>query len=371
MTNENEENLSFRILSAFGILFVVFGHIDAPGLNVAGLVPYYSFHMPLFFFISGYFFKDNKLIDVIKKKFKRLICPFYVWWFVYLVIQTILNSFMGFKLGANFSFFNYLISPLVKCQPYGFCIAGWFIFTLFFVQVLYCLIYKIVNKFFYDFSSDVILSVLLFFISCLSLFLRTYTHNELLINIYKIGATLSFYQSGYIFKKYLNRLYIKINPYLSLSILLLIIILINSIGGMPCPGFYMLSNIDYGFPIIYCTSLLGIMFWYTISLIFSRFNCIYKFLYFIGKRTYFIMINHLFVSFIIQGIVFIINSKYHFLEFSLNGYKTQIYFIANNNNTYKLILALSIIFLCYITCVFQEKVIKPIIANLINEIHNM
>lgn len=50
-------NMQFCILSALGMFFVVDGHLNNSYLDIGGLVPYYSFHMPLFAFISGYFYK--------------------------------------------------------------------------------------------------------------------------------------------------------------------------------------------------------------------------------------------------------------------------------------------------------------------------
>ena len=58
-TNEiNKKNKVFLILSFFGIVFVVLGHLNDVNIGVNILFPYYSFHMALFAFVSGYFFKD-------------------------------------------------------------------------------------------------------------------------------------------------------------------------------------------------------------------------------------------------------------------------------------------------------------------------
>lgn len=49
-------NHTLGILSAFGIIFVVLGHVGENIFTLNEWFPYYSFHMPLFIFISGYFF---------------------------------------------------------------------------------------------------------------------------------------------------------------------------------------------------------------------------------------------------------------------------------------------------------------------------
>ena len=49
--------------------------------DIEGLIPYYAFHMPLFIFISGYFFRmkeGESLWRFAKRKFLRLMIPYYL-----------------------------------------------------------------------------------------------------------------------------------------------------------------------------------------------------------------------------------------------------------------------------------------------------
>ncbi len=59
MKTNTEENSQFRILSALGIIFVVAGHLGYGVFDMGGLFPYYSFHVFIFLFVSGYFYKDE------------------------------------------------------------------------------------------------------------------------------------------------------------------------------------------------------------------------------------------------------------------------------------------------------------------------
>ena len=54
---QEDYNASFGILSALAIIMIVAGHADYNILTVGELFPYYSFHVPLFMFISGYFYR--------------------------------------------------------------------------------------------------------------------------------------------------------------------------------------------------------------------------------------------------------------------------------------------------------------------------
>lgn len=66
---KNKTNKKFMILSFFGIIMVVSGHtLDGNPIDLFGnFFPINSFFMPMFVFISGYFFKDEYLSNF--KKF--------------------------------------------------------------------------------------------------------------------------------------------------------------------------------------------------------------------------------------------------------------------------------------------------------------
>ena len=69
---------------AIAILLVVFGHTAGFGPFAKKIV--YSFHMPLFFFLSGYLLKPEYLHEpfnsYITKYFKRIIIPFVSFWLI-------------------------------------------------------------------------------------------------------------------------------------------------------------------------------------------------------------------------------------------------------------------------------------------------
>ena len=74
----------------FAIYLVALGHL----LSKTGSEGYifnfiYSFHMPFFFFISGYLFriKENGLVDFLKSSFRSLLVP-------YILLNLIGNAFL-------------------------------------------------------------------------------------------------------------------------------------------------------------------------------------------------------------------------------------------------------------------------------------
>jgi acyltransferase len=71
-----------------GIWLVVFGHL--PGNDVAVMEFIYAFHMPLFFFLSGYLAKSRSVVDTVKSGVVRLLIPYaiyylltWAWWYFF------------------------------------------------------------------------------------------------------------------------------------------------------------------------------------------------------------------------------------------------------------------------------------------------
>ena len=77
----SKSNKKFMLLSAIGI-FMVVDHHTFTALNLFGdYIPYNSFFMPMFVFISGYFNKVNSETQVFQylvKRFKKLIIPCFI-----------------------------------------------------------------------------------------------------------------------------------------------------------------------------------------------------------------------------------------------------------------------------------------------------
>lgn len=71
-----------------GMWLVVFGHIPGHPAAVSEFI--YAFHMPLFFFLSGYLARTKSVPDAVKSGVVRLLVPYalfygltWVWWFVF------------------------------------------------------------------------------------------------------------------------------------------------------------------------------------------------------------------------------------------------------------------------------------------------
>jgi len=88
---------TFSIFKAIGILLIVMGHtaITTPLYTFT-----YLFHIPIFFFVAGYFFKDEyieKPVLFLRKKLVRLYVPWLVYGMVFLLLH---NLFLKYQIIA-------------------------------------------------------------------------------------------------------------------------------------------------------------------------------------------------------------------------------------------------------------------------------
>jgi len=122
------------LIKGFGILIVVLGHAMIPRSPWI-----YSFHVPLFFFISGFMYKDIPLVLNITAKLKKIYFPFVIfnvitWLFFYLI------SLMK-HIAVDNSYYANLYRTVI-----GFDISVpqngplWFLLCLFSVSVIYIFI---------------------------------------------------------------------------------------------------------------------------------------------------------------------------------------------------------------------------------------
>lgn len=128
------------IMKAIGIISVVVGHYWAP--SVLGYI-IWSFHMPLFVMISGYFLKDGISVSRLKKLCKSYLVPYSIVWGCNAVLlsvnNVILHTFSAEWL-CNYikSYFWALGSNSVLFKPESISKVGviWFLMALFWGELM-------------------------------------------------------------------------------------------------------------------------------------------------------------------------------------------------------------------------------------------
>jgi fucose 4-O-acetylase-like acetyltransferase len=141
----DDRNQWIDILKGIGILFIVIGHIVSGPLRDF----LYLFHVPIFFFLSGYLFKKPiSKKSYILKKTTRLLVPY----FSFLSGFTIILILATFLINNDTDNLIVLIeSALLGGQSLtGWLSVFWFITSLFFTQVIYVYLQGLDRKLFYS-----------------------------------------------------------------------------------------------------------------------------------------------------------------------------------------------------------------------------
>ena len=139
------ENYTMRVFYLLAIVFVVDGHMSMGHMfEMNGLFRYYSFHLMMFAFGSGYFFKlyGKPLSDLLHRA-KKLMIPLYFWNLVYGVGAALLRRLGGFELGEPLSAYTLLLAPLADGEHFVWNLGSWFIFPFFCAQVFYALVRRL------------------------------------------------------------------------------------------------------------------------------------------------------------------------------------------------------------------------------------
>lgn len=165
---KSERNLTLDISKGLAIVLIVFGHLDIDTLPCYFV---HLFHVPFFFAISGYLFKDKYIKNIktmcefITKRFKRLCIPFlfcnviclflhnmFLKMNLYTTNPLFLEGDFGNHFGLNAPEYNgqsilgkFLLTLLFARQE---LIVGptWFLKVLFFVSLIFIIISYISKK---------------------------------------------------------------------------------------------------------------------------------------------------------------------------------------------------------------------------------
>ena len=118
------------VAKVIGIFLMIIGHIDLIPDRLGSFI--YSYHMPLFFVISGIFWHPLPFKEIVKKNFRALIVPFLIMtaiWCLYYFVCYIKN---GIHLRQLLPYiFGSIISPgkdFMFMHP--LCINLWFLLAL-------------------------------------------------------------------------------------------------------------------------------------------------------------------------------------------------------------------------------------------------
>lgn len=210
-----ERNILLDGLRGFAILLVVLGHsIQLNQINFDDNILFniiYSFHMPLFMFISGFLsYKTfDGSIQKLYKKFKYLIIPFFAWFFVTFLFSHFSSIFAegGYSVFLS-EFKGVLISP-----DKGL----WFLWVLFLNYVVLFASLRISKKY------EEITAFL--FLILINIILRL-SPDFALFGLFGLASYLLYFLIGYIMHKYFLKIKtpLKLFCYFSLAIFPILVV---------------------------------------------------------------------------------------------------------------------------------------------------
>lgn len=142
-------NAQVSIAKALGIILMVMGHAGCPEYLHDFI---YLFHMPLFYFLSAYFFRDIKVVNHVEqyvvRKFKNLYWPYIKWSIIFLLLHNLFYK-IGFydnSLSWQELFINVKCSIRGMWQGERMLGAYWFLISLFWESLLFGLIIWVKHK---------------------------------------------------------------------------------------------------------------------------------------------------------------------------------------------------------------------------------
>ena len=336
-------NKTFTILSVIGMILILLGHMDLQVLNPAGLFPYYSYHVMIFVFISGYFYKpedESRPGAYFLHKCKRLLLPYFCFNLIYGLISTLLNR-AGFSIGEDISIYNLFVAPFVGGHQFGLNAPAWFVPALFMLLVCNICARKLLGivteKLPFTKEKTVqytewflMLIYLAAGILAVALAIRGSVYD-----LYKIPGRLMLMapalQLGRLYRARLENI-----DRIPSIIYFPVLILINLILTLKYVGLGYSTVWVTGFgagPIVpFVTMVTGIALWLRVAKILASSlhegGSTYKALNCIGSHTFDIMLHHLGVFMIINALIYALNRLTGvFADFDVAAFRSDIYYV--------------------------------------------
>lgn len=302
---DSRENREFRILSAIGIILVVAGHLGYNLFDIGELFPYYSFHVFIFLFVSGYFYKEENEDNIGRyflKKCRTLLLPYFAWNLFYGLLANFLHNH-GFSIGEPLTLRTMFLSPFMDGHQFLYNFPAWFIPVLFMIEIINIVMRKILFLIRLDFEW-------LIFAGCLAAGMLTVwlAAGGHVWGWYKLPGRLLFmmpgFQLGRIYRVKLEKKdHLADGPYF-LFLMTIQILIIILCAGLNFSAVWV-SSFANGPIVPYLTVTTGIAFWLRVAKIISKNAYLSGKMVYIGRNTYSIMMHHIASFMAVKGFFYL------------------------------------------------------------------
>ncbi len=327
-----KSNKKFMLLSAIGIFMVVDSHTFTAFNLLGSYIPYNSFFMPMFVFISGYFNKvdsSTRLPAYLWKKIRTLILPYIGISVAVFGIQWLIDLY---KLGEVPSYppgyLVYMLQRVVTVgAPYALVTPMWFVISLFSVLMVYAVLKKLLFRIWRSYIMFPVFACL----SLLAVYLVKNTDPVALENVLlplKVLFLLPFIELGILYREYLEEKHEKLSGGRKVGLLFALII-VNMVRSNCMPMAYDIAfdRIDdlSGFTSPYIitpliSSVIGIAFWLTIVDLLGKPLQESRLVNYISCNTFWIMGFHIAFFNVLNCILMAVNDNLITLPFFNSEY---------------------------------------------------
>lgn len=323
-------NMQFALLSALGMFFVVDGHLNNSYLDIGGLFPYYSFHMPLFAFISGYFYRpgsEERIGEYARKKILRLLGPYMAYNLIYGIAAQFLHG-AGFSFGGSLSFRSLFLEPFMTGHQFEYNLAAWFVPALFLVEMANVLLRRGVKGLRTSGTAwnEYGITVLYLLIGAGGISIAmSGRFRQGWLTLVRMMFLLPCYQWGTLYRQKLEEKD-RAGSLLYMGVLIAIQFILV-LSGRPLIYSVAFCNGFTGLLLPYVTAATGIAFWLRVSRIGAGVVKNSAALRYFGGHTYAVMMHHVMALMVLKTL-FAAFAKYTslFMGFSFEQYKTDLWY---------------------------------------------
>jgi acyltransferase len=293
-STESSRDHAIDFIKSIGILLVVLGHINSPFGKII-----YSFHMPLFFIISGALLFGENSLKQFHRDIKNLIVPALLFFIIGYLVTGIKNLYLDRETESFYLAFKNLINwtDSKHINNYGFVI--WFLLVLFWGKfIANSIIFK---------NSKYETVIILTAISILVL-LKKYFSIIITLGIDIAIFIVPFMLLGYLTYKYKYTV-LKYKYYVLLNSMAILFFMIEIYG---------IQWVDIGsreyenYVVSFFYSYLIFLFLYIYFNIFIL-NKNYYLIFFLGENTIFILLFHPYTNNISDKIISMVSNEYRWI----------------------------------------------------------
>ena len=271
---------AFDLLKGLGIIFMIWVHCRTAAISHF----VYTFHMPLFLFVSGYFFKSRGFKRELSLDFQRIVVPYVFTCLVMLILAFVAFDWFTFGSLSRTALFSSLWGGAIWGHLFStseklFIGPLWFLLGLLWVRLMGCVLFRFVKN---DIVCGAIIFILAIIAKCT---FEVFGHVPL--SLLQAFGCLGFFYMGYLAKKYDLLNYVNMKKILPICLLCwLYCMTFSSLALHRClyEGFYILDILSaWG---VFCVLFV------LVKNLYCESNWFWKIILFVGRNSIIVLCVH-------------------------------------------------------------------------------